>query len=1008
MDDIRANILSNTFTQNVDNINVMLSLLKNSHEENYKLKVLLSHMDIRDSRKGVPFNTFNALVQYGIREISTYDKLISEVWVPVKAKKTTFTYNHTDNTYKYTNDLVFIPTIVNLDLLCKFYFNLYKSTGTVIENPSDCINYQRIIGKFFEFKNPQLSNWLINVYGVYKTAKPDNKKLYKKLEPFECYSTFHIEFKIKEVAVFVINDVLKLIEVFFKKDFYNFNLTYNILNKFYFIDYLNIPENKILTQSDITKPINDYFFIANRSMETCLLITYNNRYYKLTKKEFTELFENDVDKEIDSVNAFVCKCSEGSYFIVDCLVLNGKSLINPLTWYYDRVMKCSEFYNNNNELEKYDIFFEEPITFNSWDEVNELVIDNNSLICIDPENTLEHNLITSKIDVSIKFLVKQIPFTHSYCLYVVANGSEVINSKIFFNAYSQSHMGYTITPSNNALNKFAIFDTPYFDTFITDLSLITTEIINEMHYSKQYKKKILKFIEDIISEKININDMLIEFTIISYKDKYFWIPLPEDSNCKFDYNDENKLIMPSEYKQALLLSSSIYTNRNFKSKENVLLHKCSESYQAINDIINKYITEKFINPFKHENVIDAFNENNYFVKYLFKIGYCKNIIALNANKYPLINYVNNLLETKLDKKQMQFIMTTTKNEVNLPAVNLKLFVYDLTAILNNIYHKLLAISSFKINNINIFILADNVEEVFNNFINIINLSNLMDFCLANDGKLIIKYTNNDSISSIRKDYKAILNNTFDAGAYSHDKFITELTSEHKVRYKGKDYDIISTGVPLYANVVYNHIPEHCFDLTTEHFIGKLFNCNVHYAIDVHHRLFNKWVGLCKYDLELGAIDLRKNDLTQNNVLITSKEVNEDLMSFIESRTKINKATVIITESLIECAVRIHKKVFVILPQKIHNKTDELTRIFYNLNIEDIAKRCYYDKVNTFKIPMQDIIFYSLPALGYELDVAMNPYIDDFFNKYITSLNYELTREEIKELKKITVASFMKV
>jgi len=206
MDSICNSILENIFGSSIDGIITLLKMLSTTTSENYRLKILLHNRDVVSGN--VPMTLINMVkTTMDVKQIRSYDNIISNVWVPVKSKYTTFQHNYTTNTSKCVMSLASIRTShVNLDNNCHVEVNFYKTTETVIEGTLTNTSYERHIGEIFEFNDRALNNWIINCYGVIESQTVNTKKFKAKLQPYECCKDFYIEFKLKHVTPFVRTD----------------------------------------------------------------------------------------------------------------------------------------------------------------------------------------------------------------------------------------------------------------------------------------------------------------------------------------------------------------------------------------------------------------------------------------------------------------------------------------------------------------------------------------------------------------------------------------------------------------------------------------------------------------------------------------------------------------------------------------------------------------------------------------------------------------------------------
>ena len=275
----------------------------------------------------------------------------------------------------------------------------------------------------------------------------------------------------------------------------------------------------------------------------------------------------------------------------------------------------------------------------------------------------------------------------------------------------------------------------------------------------------------------------------------------------------------------------------------------------------------------------------------------------------------------------------------------------------------------------------------------------------------------------RFDYHNVVHNDkINSTAFKHDRFINIIDEGNTLRYKGEDYKLIGTRLkelPLYSHVVYqlddvDLQPKHIHNLSIEHNIAKLFGCNLHIHTDIHQRLLPNWTGVCDYDKQLGALDETKLNLDDYNILMTGEYLDNDQKRIIRERYENkNLQTVTVVISLLDfgcyrdAMIQIDDAVWVLLPSDLRQHTNTLATFFEEYGVIEIARKCYYDEDNNFKVPLNNIIFKILPYFGLELDTIIYPYDDDFFNKYITSLSYDISKQDITELRKIATACFVR-
>ena len=990
MEAIYKNILNNVFGSNVDSISTMLKMLTISKSENYKFKVTLSYKDAGIpnciAKNCVSKSIIDMFTTMPVTKVTSYDNIITSVFNIIRSNTMSFYHNVTENSSKCNIKIGHVRTPdVNFDTNCYVTAEVYKTVDTVLDDRFNYDTYERHIGEIYAFDDPQLNNWVINCHSVLRTNNWKSKKLHAHYTPYCCSNELYIEFKLKNLTSTIREDFLRLLDVIYQQDFTKYSLSYNIFHQFYSITPTSIPETSILTQSDIKFKANDCIFVKNNCSKTAIIIFYNNYIYMLTSNEYKVICHSDTLKDFDLINAFVCKFDDDVYYITDYIVAENQVLNEP---YNTRLTMAKEFITTNELAKMLKINVCETVQFESWEDVNECVCDGTSLIYVSADFK-KYYLIKSKIDIRIKFYTKRIPFTFKYCLYTVTNGSDVINSKIFYNNYSLHHLKYTIMPTHNDNTKYGLFDNPYFDTFMTDISLITDEMIDLTPFDECFKDELRVFIKDILAERITLDNKFIDHTIIYYKNRYFWIPLPTKDVTSTD---------TCNYKHALLMSSSLYSEINFKEPSQMVVK--TDDFARIQRILNTYIVEQFITPFAHESVIDAFDGNDYFVTELYLIGYAKNIFTINNDKYNLINYTNTLLNEKNTVK-LSSLLKTTQNDLFLPNINLKNMKYDLTDIKQNVLTTMLSNSNFATNTIDTFILSDNVNSVFANVLNLFRFTDLLMYSLKKDGRFILKYCEPRDRSDIEVSYKYVSQKM-----RTRDKDIDVI--DGKIRYAGKVYTSkleINDKYPVYAYVEYSlckHLPKLPCEMMLAYKLCTMFGINVQYYASLFTRVLKEFIGITAFDSVCGGYreDFFMRTHKNKSVLVADNKLTDEVLKFIEERAKNHCTTLILTnDSRIKCAdgvEHIQDFVYMVFPS---NFSKSYVDILKNCNVLQLASA--YTKYTPIKQIIQRILYKT----NFKLDTITMPHNSDFFKNYIKMLNTSLTNDEIKHFQSITVASF---
>lgn len=1003
------NILENVFGSSVDNILALFKMLSTTTGENYCLKIRVKNRDVLTGFSSM--RQINAIKQMDVHLVDTFDNIISTVYSPVKSQYTTFYYNHTTKTaYSYNSIASIITPHVNLDYNSELLVVLYKNVDTVLDNMNTLLCTERRIGETYKFNDPALSNWIITCYGTIITKNLNDKRLHAILKPYECYNEMYVEFNLKTLTSSIITDVLMLIELIYHKDFTKYSLTYNMLHEFHNININNIPKTAILTQMDITKPASDCIFIANSCQHTCFIVCFNNYVYKLVPNDCQQIYYTKSQQDATSLtDVFVCKYDDDSkYYIVDCIMFNNINISNKD--YDNRMAQCDEYISTNIAMKKLNISIANKVDIDSWDDVNEYVNNGMSLLYI-TDDYKKHFIIRSKTDIRIKFLVQRIPFTTKYCLYVKANGKDIVNAFVFNNNYSLMHFNYTITQYHNDGNKYALFDTPYFNTYIIDTSLLNVNIIDSTTYSNEVKQCIKQLLAEVNSNPNVINSQIVECSIVDYGNKFYWLPIKILNNNYAAVDD---------YKTAIKLSSILFADIDLQdaaeyNRTHVGIVKYSKEFKDIRRLLNRYIVEKFINNYEHTSIVDVFDSENYFVAELYILGCVKNIFCINDNSHSIINYVDALIENK-NSQTYNSLLLTTRNEVSPQAVSLKTVEYNMANIKSDIYNKLLNVTLFNINSVDTFILSNNVNKVFTNILNVFALIDVMKFTLTSTGRLLLSFIDNDvEYGNVKKSTKLNFL-TYNNKAYANDQHVTVINDDD-IRYKGKVYSNIIPDdgykYPKYSIIPYSaveHMPVLPMSKMVIHKLAQMFGIDFQYYTSIYTRVLKQFVGVCDYDNTLGAmkqsIFLRTH--TNKSVLIADNKLSDDCKEFINTRLEQGLLTLVVTNDkyVHKRLVKLDLGVYMIFPKGYNEK---YIKFLQELHVVEFANKYEYIIGNPIlQAPIKHIIVDVLCKLGFTLDVISQPYTDTFFTNYVKSLDTVLSENDITTLKHITVASFNNV
>jgi hypothetical protein len=963
MEHLYGRILENIFGPSVDNVNAMLKMLSRTTTEDYKLRVILKNKDVTVGNTTLP--VINMVKNFDLTLREKYDKVISNVYTHISTRYTTFEHNIRQNT---TTAIVSVASLqtphYNIETGSFVRLNMFKTVPTVMYNTNVSLGYERRIGEIYEFTDPKLSNWYVNMNSFIKSNDYFDPRLRMKTSSFEHYDGLFIEFGLKSVTSAIVSDVVNLLELFYTQNYADTSITFIRFNMFYGISSDLIPTTTVLTQSDITGDIEQYRFIHTKFSRSCIIITFENYVYKLSESTFECIYRSE-KRSNDLMNAFICKYEDDTlYEIVDCIVCAGRQMTSQS---YDERMKNV---TTSELLEAVNVKIKHTEAFDCWEDVA------GSFVCIG-EDINRHYTIQTQEDASLYLLARRIPYSYKYCLYVTAKGKDVINSTLFFNNYSKSHFNYTLTSAHNDGTKYAVFDTPYFDTFISDLILITDEVLKGMHPS------VRTLIDNIINGTVDINQKVCKFTCVNHNGKYYWVPIAIMNN-----------VPASEYKFAMYVASSMYDSISFVTP--LEDHRYSTDFSVVQSILNRFTVEHFINKYPHENIMEIFNDKHNLITELFSLSLAKNVIAVNENSHNIIKYVDLALQSR-SQKQIQPLLLTTALNTSSTSLSVKMLRYDMTKVHYDLRHELLKLSVFNTNCCDYIIVENNVNGIFGNIINMFKFCDLVKFVLKNNGRLLLKIENmNNVVDQPVNDFRC---STF---MYKFDKYITKVGNE--LRFKGVSYRMISgytSAFPLYVNIVYSGVRMPClpYDKGTLKKLAHMFAIDIHFNTTLMHRIVKSYVGITPSDRAFGA--LPENNYDDKMLMIADEVLSDVALKEVYRRASSELPLLVVSSDSRLCGVdklvNIGEKLWITHVKHYERLT--------NIDVLKYARSYIYDEKKGFQAPFLSIFYEIMPMFNITLDEVIEPFTHNFIVNYLKSIEVSLSPTEKNILKGFCVASF---
>lgn len=951
--------LAEIFGQNIDKVTMMLNMLKQTYD-NYKVKVIMRHNYLYSNNIPLDIIQFILNNNHDIHEFKQFDDIEADLWVPIKSKSMTFTRNiNTKNDYMI-NTIGSITTSKNIDTNCTFILNLYKEALTVVEDSYNIIQYKRNIGRMYTLDN--LDNWFMKIYATIIT---DNKeKLYQQMDIDECfkaYTNLTVEFCLKEVTSSIEMDLMLLFERFYRLNYQQYSITYKMLCE-RSNNILSIQHDAKLSTSI---PKDTLMCVYTNERFACTIINFNGKYYMLTNDIFKGLPLKD---DLTGLSIFFCMyTTDETFTLIDVPMFQDVILTNLP---YDKRIDTISNYLDDNAYITFDGYSKDilPKTFTK-----------RSFIYYTPTT---YYLNYRPADVSINFMVKRITNTHEYCLYVKANGKQLINDNMYYNNYSQQHFNYTITKAS--IGVYALFDNPYYDIYSCDMSLITEDVINTLPYSDVYKRKIMDFIKYIIANPNVIDTKVLSFTVTYYK-KYYWIPLPD-----IDLNNIDSLVVDT-YEYALLCCSVLYNNIN----DNIHITQP----RSIDTIIKRYIAEKFIMP--TDRMIDI--ADTYTVSHI----YAKDVIVVSTSTNILINYVNNMLK---EHEQYIPLMMDTRNSlkdtVNVKCLNKKLSLSTL-----------LSIKSFISNTIDTVYIQYNTSYIFKNIPVTIRFMDMLVQCLSDNSKIVLEYYNDTLVQSRNVTVINPLQCTFKPNSFKIPSLVY-LENNQEVRYKGNSVTLHNhdPNIPLIIDYLYtlNNISSaNTISSSMRNMLNNICECfgvDLEYDTNLYNhctKYFHSKVDISNYCNEAYS-DTMFNDKQMEHGIMIRYSDDKMIEALIEDRyNKCKHPTIVIFDGYanylevvaIYHMLHIHNMIYVMLPSDINRPF--LQDVIYNSVLYELT---YTHLEDNIIIPMHQLIFKIFAAYGYVLDIIEQPYNSSFLTKYLG--DNKVTTYDINKLKALTVASFI--